>query len=111
MAFAEPQIWFEQLVAGDKEALAETSSDAGFAEPAKTATNLALLQEIFANPELVMDLARMALQTADPDQALNNLEVRLLREWAASLEVDAKSIQPRLRAYLQEGNTDSKKAA
>ena len=74
MAFADNRIWFEQLVTGDKAALAETASDAGFAEPAKTATNLALLQELFANPELVMALARLALQTADPDQSLNNLE-------------------------------------
>ncbi len=74
MAFAETRIWREQLVAGDKAALAETASDAGFAEPAKTATNLALLQEVFVNPELVTDLAQLALQTADPDQSLNNLE-------------------------------------
>ena len=59
---------------------------------------------------LVRDLA--ALKTKKKlnrieDQALNNLENRLLREWAASLEVDAKSIRPKLRAYLQEDNTDS----
>ena len=45
------------------------------------------------------------------DQALNSLKDRLLREWAASLEVDAKSIRPRLRAYLQESNTYSQNAA
>jgi glutamate-ammonia-ligase adenylyltransferase len=74
MAFAEPRIWFEQLVAGDKSALAETAGAAGFAEPNKTATNLVLLQEALVNPELVTDLARLALQTAVPDQSLNNLE-------------------------------------
>ena len=45
------------------------------------------------------------------DQALNSLKDRLLREWAASLEVDAKSIRPRLRAYLQESNTYFQNAA
>jgi len=34
------------------------------------------------------------------DQALNTLIDRLLREWAAGLAVDANSIRPRLRAYL-----------
>jgi RNA polymerase-interacting CarD/CdnL/TRCF family regulator len=40
------------------------------------------------------------------DQALNSLKDRLLREWAASLEVDAKSILPRLRAYLKTSSTN-----
>ena len=40
------------------------------------------------------------------DQALYKLENRLLREWAASLEVDVKSIQPRLRAYLKTSSTN-----
>jgi len=39
------------------------------------------------------------------DQALNSLKDRLLMEWAASLEVDVKSIRPKLRDYLQESNT------
>jgi RNA polymerase-interacting CarD/CdnL/TRCF family regulator len=69
--------------------------------------------DLLAISSLVRDLA--ALKTKKKlsrfeDQALNNLEDRLLREWAASLEVDAKSIRPRLRAYLQKSNTDSKKA-
>jgi RNA polymerase-interacting CarD/CdnL/TRCF family regulator len=38
------------------------------------------------------------------DQALNNLQDRLLREWAASLEVDAETILPMIQAYLHEGN-------
>jgi len=45
------------------------------------------------------------------DQALNSLKDRLLREWAASLEVDVKSIRPKLRAYLQESITYSQNAA
>lgn len=40
------------------------------------------------------------------DQALYKLENRLLREWAASLEVDVKSIRPRLRAYLKTSSTN-----
>jgi RNA polymerase-interacting CarD/CdnL/TRCF family regulator len=44
-------------------------------------------------------------------QALNNLEDRLLREWAASLKVDAKSIRPLLQAYLQESNTNIQNTA
>jgi len=39
------------------------------------------------------------------------MEERLLKEWAASLEVDAKSIRPMLHAYLQESNTDVQNAA
>ena len=70
--------------------------------------------DLLAISSLVRDLAAMKTKkklNRIEDQALNNLEDRLLREWAASLEVDAKSIRPRLRAYLQESNTDSKKAA
>jgi len=40
------------------------------------------------------------------DQALCKLENRLLREWAASSEVDVKSIRPRLRAYLKTSSTN-----
>ena len=40
------------------------------------------------------------------DQALSNLEDRLLREWAASSEVDVISIRPMLRAYLQESRSE-----
>ena len=74
MTFAETPTWFENLLARNEKALAETAATVGFAEPAKTATNLALLQGFLENPELVTDLARQALLTADPDQALNNLE-------------------------------------
>jgi RNA polymerase-interacting CarD/CdnL/TRCF family regulator len=45
------------------------------------------------------------------DQALNSLKDRLLMEWAASFEVDVKSIRPKLRAYLQESDTYSQNAA
>jgi glutamate-ammonia-ligase adenylyltransferase len=74
MTFAEDPIWLEQLIAGDEAALAVTADEAGYAEPAKTATNLALLQEVLAAPKLVIALVRQALTTAEPDLALNNLE-------------------------------------
>jgi glutamate-ammonia-ligase adenylyltransferase len=73
MTFAKTQRWLEQLIAGDEAALAVTAGEAGYAEPAKTATNLALLQEVLKTPKLVISLARQALTTADPDLALNNL--------------------------------------
>ena len=74
MTFANAPTWHEQITAGNETALASTAAEAGFAEPAKTATNLVLLQKVLLNTELVIGLARQALTTADPDQALNNLE-------------------------------------
>ncbi len=74
MTFANSPTWHEQLTAGNEAALAVTAANAGFMEPAKTATNLILLHEVLKDPELVTDLAKQALTTADPDQALNNLE-------------------------------------
>jgi len=44
------------------------------------------------------------------DQALNNFQDRLLKEWAASLEVDVKFIRPKLRACLQESNNNLQNA-
>jgi RNA polymerase-interacting CarD/CdnL/TRCF family regulator len=70
--------------------------------------------DLLAISSLVRDLAAMKRKkklNRFEDQALNNLEDRLLREWAASLEVDAKSIRPKLRAYLHERDTDPKIAA
>ncbi len=74
MTIADTRIWIDLLVAGDETALAATAMDAGFSEPMKTATNLVLLQEFLNSPDLITDLASQALLTADPDQALNNLE-------------------------------------
>ena len=74
MTFADFPIWRDQIIAGNEASLAITAAEAGFAEPAKTATNLVLLHEHLTDPELVTDLARQALTTANPDQALNNLE-------------------------------------
>jgi RNA polymerase-interacting CarD/CdnL/TRCF family regulator len=61
--------------------------------------------DFLAISRLVRDLAALKTKkklNRTQDQALNNLEDRLLREWAASIEVDPKSIRPRLHAYLQE---------
>jgi RNA polymerase-interacting CarD/CdnL/TRCF family regulator len=64
--------------------------------------------DFLAVSSLVRDLAALKSKkklTLNQTQALKILEDRLLREWAASLDVDAKSIRPRLRAYLRESNT------
>ena len=45
------------------------------------------------------------------EQALNNLEDRLLREWAASLDVEIKSIRPIFQTYLKETKDDYKEEA
>lgn len=63
---------------------------------------------------LVRDLS--ALKTTKKlnriqDQALNNLEDRLLREWAASLEVDVRLIRPKMQAYLQKSDKEIQGAA
>jgi len=44
------------------------------------------------------------------EQALTNLEARLLVEWAASLGVEAKSFRPKLRAYITQDPTFFSKA-
>ena len=63
---------------------------------------------------LVRDLT--ALKTKNKlnrtqDQALTNLKDRLLREWAASLKVDEKSIRTKLRGFLRESDTHFQNAA
>jgi len=58
---------------------------------------------------LVRDLAGLKMKkklTRTQDQALNNLENRLLKEWAASLDVEISSIRPKLKAYIKEGNSE-----
>lgn len=70
--------------------------------------------DFLAISSLIRDLS--ALKTKKKlnriqDQALNNLEDRLLREWAASLEVDVRSIRPMLHAYLKKRDTDIQEAA
>ena len=64
--------------------------------------------DFLAISSLIRDLAALKTKkklNRTQDQALNNLEDRLLREWAASSEVDVKSIRPKLQAYLQESDT------
>jgi RNA polymerase-interacting CarD/CdnL/TRCF family regulator len=63
--------------------------------------------DFLAISSLVRDLAALKTKkklNRTQEQALSNLGDRLLREWAASLEVDAKSIRPMLQAYLQGSN-------
>lgn len=65
--------------------------------------------DILAVSKLIRDLT--ALKTKNKlgrsqDQVLNNLQDYLLREWAASSQVDIKSIRPKLRAYLASSNTN-----
>jgi len=74
MPFAETQTWLDQLTSGDEKALVRTTAAAGFAEPSKSAANLILLHAALHDPQRVITLARKALETADPDLALNNLE-------------------------------------
>ncbi len=64
----------DAVTGGDHALLAEMVSGLGFFEAGKTATNLGLLQEVLNDAALVALLAKTALQTADPDLALNNLE-------------------------------------
>jgi RNA polymerase-interacting CarD/CdnL/TRCF family regulator len=70
--------------------------------------------DFLAISSLVRDLT--ALKTKNKlnrtqDQALTNLKDRLLREWAASLKVDEKSIRTKLRGYLRESDTHFQNAA
>lgn len=63
---------------------------------------------IIAISTLVRDLNALKMQknlNRTQDQALNNLKDRLLREWAASMKVDANSIRPTLQAYLNKSNS------
>lgn len=55
---------------------------------------------------LVRDLSALKITkklNRSQEQALTNLEDRLLVEWAASLGVEAKSFRPKLRAYFTKG--------
>jgi RNA polymerase-interacting CarD/CdnL/TRCF family regulator len=70
--------------------------------------------DFLAISSLIRDLSAMKTKkklNRIQDQALNNLEDRLLREWAASLEVDVRSIRPMLHGYLNKRNTDIQEAA
>jgi RNA polymerase-interacting CarD/CdnL/TRCF family regulator len=54
--------------------------------------------------KLIRDLAGLKknkVLNRTQDQALTILEKRLLREWAARLDVDIDSIRPKLEAYLK----------
>ena len=69
--------------------------------------------DFLAISKLVRDLSALKAKkklNRTQDQALNNLEDRLINEWAAGLGVDVISIRPRLKAYLQEGKTQFQNA-
>jgi len=58
----------------DRPTLEKELKELGFPCPARSATNLELLQEILADDQLLTAVAAQALTCADPDLALNNLE-------------------------------------
>jgi RNA polymerase-interacting CarD/CdnL/TRCF family regulator len=67
--------------------------------------------DLNAISSLVRDLSALKTKkklNRTQDQALKKLENRLLREWAASLEVDVKSILPSFKAYLKESEASYK---
>ena len=64
--------------------------------------------DFLAISSLIRDLAALKTKkklSLTQDQALKNLKERLIREWAASLDVDTISIRTKIRAYLRESNT------
>jgi RNA polymerase-interacting CarD/CdnL/TRCF family regulator len=61
--------------------------------------------DFLAVSSLVRDLAALKTKkqlNSIQAQALKNLKDRLIREWAASLDVNAITIRPKLNAYLRE---------
>jgi glutamate-ammonia-ligase adenylyltransferase len=58
----------------DEEGLKSIALELGYTEAGKTMANLSALADVFGCEELLAQLALTALTTADPDQALNNLE-------------------------------------
>jgi [glutamine synthetase] adenylyltransferase / [glutamine synthetase]-adenylyl-L-tyrosine phosphorylase len=64
----------EALKRCDDAVLAALAVELGFDEAKKAVTNLRLLQETVRDERLLANLAQAALQTADPDLAINNLE-------------------------------------
>ncbi|RMF46517.1 MAG: bifunctional [glutamate--ammonia ligase]-adenylyl-L-tyrosine phosphorylase/[glutamate--ammonia-ligase] adenylyltransferase, partial [Deltaproteobacteria bacterium] len=64
----------EACASRDDAALAQLATTHGYLEPGKTTANLLLLNELVQNAELLAALFFEARETADSDQALNNLE-------------------------------------
>jgi glutamate-ammonia-ligase adenylyltransferase len=92
---ADPALhsWIPWLRDREREPLVRACLAAGFADGAKTVTNLILLDEQLLDPQLVAAVAGAALATADPDLALNNLE-RLF--W----DIPGDTLKPLLTAEL-----------
>ncbi|MBW2451238.1 MAG: bifunctional [glutamate--ammonia ligase]-adenylyl-L-tyrosine phosphorylase/[glutamate--ammonia-ligase] adenylyltransferase [Deltaproteobacteria bacterium] len=66
--------WTDALHNKDPSALAAMTEASGFSDGVKTATNLLLIHDYLDDSSLLHNLTTEALSTADPDQALNNLE-------------------------------------
>lgn len=69
---------------------------------------------ILAISTLVRDLNALKTRknlNRTQDKALNNLKDRLLREWAASTDVDENKIRPMLQDYLKKSNSLVQKGA
>ena len=66
--------WTDALRNKDSSALAAMTEANGFSDGVKTATNVLLLHDWLDDASLLDDLTTDALSTADPDQALNNME-------------------------------------
>jgi len=65
--------------------------------------------DFLAVSSLVRDLAGLKMKkklTRTQDQALNSLQERMLQEWAASLDVELNLLRPKLKAYIEEGNSN-----
>jgi len=58
----------------DESSLLKLCANLGFAQPKRSATNLFLLADVLDDSDLLAALALDALETADPDLALNGLE-------------------------------------
>ena len=67
----------ELLKAAQSQNLNRQLAEAGFTQAARSAENLRLISAVWPQPSLVCAIIKDALQSADPDQALNVLE-RLL---------------------------------
>ncbi|TYO99085.1 glutamate-ammonia-ligase adenylyltransferase [Geothermobacter ehrlichii] len=58
----------------DDQVLADIAAGLGYADPGKTTANLLLLNELLADADLLASVLTDGAASADPDQALNNLE-------------------------------------
>ncbi|HEY7745129.1 MAG TPA: bifunctional [glutamate--ammonia ligase]-adenylyl-L-tyrosine phosphorylase/[glutamate--ammonia-ligase] adenylyltransferase, partial [Desulfuromonadales bacterium] len=85
----DPTILARQLAmacaAGTEAALKPLVAEFGFADPRRSAANLKLLHAVVPDCSLLAAVALAALQTADPDLALNSLEQLTNTAWQNEL--------------------------